>query len=211
MNLRRNRIVAVVVAAFVLAAPAALAGVRKGLTFDVGTGPGLTHGPLPGQDPPGPSDTYFSFIFPQFNLGYAPTNQLDIHFATKLCAYDFNGMGEDYRSFNSLISEGLGVLLIPVAPIVWVFIPFLHSHILVGPGATYYLRPEAPSLFLEAAAGPTPYAGGPVLGLYGGAGYEFSRHVALELGAMWGAASVSKGLAQSDLLSVSLTFNFLAY
>ncbi len=209
--MNRNRIAAALTAALILATPAALASARKGLTSGIGAGPGLTHGPLPGQDPPGPSDTYFSVVLPQFSLGYAPTNQLDIHFATKFCAYDFDGIGEDYRSFNNLISEGLGVLLIPVAPIVWVFIPLLHSHILVGPGATYYLQPEAPSLFLEAAAGPTPYAGGPVLGLYGGAGVEFSRHIALELGAMWGAASISKGLTQSDLLSVSLTFNFLAY
>ena len=207
----RNRIVAALAGALVLASPAALAGARKGLTFGVGTGAGLTRGPLPGQDPPGPSNTYFSFAFPQFSLGYAPTDQLDIHFATKFSAYDLNGMGDDYRSFNNLISEGLGVLLLPVAPIVWVFIPLLHSHILIGPGATYYLRPEAPSVFFEAAGGPTPYAGGPVLGLFGGAGYEFGRNTALELGVMWGAASLSKGLIGSDLLSVSLTFNVLAY
>ena len=190
------------------------AGERQGLTAGLGIGLGVTHAPRPWSWDDGPEDevarTFFSAAFPQLSLGYAPSNRLDLHGTMKSSVYDFRHMGKMYHDFTDLVTHGLGVLLLPLAPVVYVFIPVFHAHHLLGAGATYYLKPAAPSPYFEADVGRTPFRGGPYIGVAAGAGYEFAPNRSVELTGVWSGGPSQDSVARS-LLSVSLAIKLAAY
>lgn len=128
-----------------VALAAARAGAREGIAGGGDLGLGSTTGPLPGERlvDPDRSNTYLCLAFRQLDLGYAQTGQLDIHLVVKFFPYNWDGIGKNGGDLNRILTNGLGILLLPLAPFVHVFVPLGSSHALVGGGATYYLQPEA--------------------------------------------------------------------
>lgn len=90
-----------------------------------------------------------------------------------------------------------------------------------GLGITYYLEPKAPSVFIVGGAGAsswsapfesdTDYWWGP--GFMLGAGYEFSPHWSIEADVALGWPSYEEGgtAARSNVFSLMVAFNGLAY
>jgi len=88
-------------------------------------------------------------------------------------------------------------------------------------GATCYFKPEAPSFFVAGGLGvstwSTPFESGAEsligFGLFAEAGYEFSKHMNVELDLMLGQPSKTKNEIETryDALTVKLTVNVLGY
>lgn len=88
-------------------------------------------------------------------------------------------------------------------------------------GATYYFKPEAPSFFVAGGVGlsawNTPFESGSQtltgFGFFAGTGYEFHKHLNIELDLIWGKPSRTKGGVKNDYntFSAKLTVNALSY
>jgi hypothetical protein len=134
-------------------------------------------------------------FFTDFKIGHAPTDLLQIYGVSKLSWFE---MKNESNNYVIVLSGMLG-----------------------GAGATYSLHPQAPSPFISGGLGlsiwNTPFEeftdNWYGLGLFGGAGYEFSRHWSVEGGVCWGQPSHDESGAESnyDVLSFRLTVNFLEY
>ena len=129
-----------------------------------------------------------------FKIGYAPSEQLEIFYASKVSWFKV-----DYGVDKATVSTGVG-----------------------GLGCSYSLKTLAPTWFLAGGLGfsgwsypfedpaPDPMQGA---GIYGGAGYEFNRHLTLEMDLMYGNPNHSYGgdKVTAKPFSVKFTINALAY
>lgn len=89
-------------------------------------------------------------------------------------------------------------------------------------GATYYLRPDAPSYYLTGGLGvaywtlpfeddaPDTWYG---IGIYGGAGYEFKRHYSVEINLGYGHPQKTQNniKASANVISIQAVFGAMAY
>ena len=90
---------------------------------------------------------------------------------------------------------------------------------ITGIGASYYFKPSARSLYINAGIGASSWVRGITdintadrslgLGLMGGIGYEFARHWSVELGVMYGRASTSDG--KPNFVAGTLSIIGIAY
>ncbi len=128
-------------------------------------------------------------------IGFASNEQLEIYFASKEIWFGLtNAYNEKVTIDNAVVALGVSYYLNPTVPAFFVT---------GGLGLSSWSLPfESPS--------PDPWVG---FGLYGGAGYEFSKHYSFELDLMYGNPSKSEGgiTASSNALSVKVTVNALAY
>ncbi len=152
-------------------------GDRSGLFLRLDFGPGLSLISAEKDSWARPKwDTTVFGVSTMTSLGLGVTDKLLLHVSVR-----YNLYGE------------LGLLSAIVGPLGMVF---SDDHTVVGVGATYYFRSEAPSLFAELGI-----AGGNIdnpfdnktlmttghegLGFFTGVGYEFVRHLQAELGMHW--------------------------
>jgi hypothetical protein len=121
---------------------------REGFILGAGAGPGFTMLFF--------SPTYrgFDFVFqPYFSfqidlrIGFGFSKNLSLCLLEMISLTDFGAIGDGYEWFF-----GLGDWL-AVAWLLFPFIPVVGSQMLVGPEATWYFEPEAPSWFITGALG----------------------------------------------------------
>lgn len=169
-------------------------GQRQGFILGIGAGPGLTSFTQTldlGSWPGGGSETTdrenkFG-LQTDFKIGYAPSNTFQVYYSNKVSWFGIeNALGEDV-----IITSGV-----------------------MGVGASYYLSPEAPSLFFGGGLGVSvwnaPFEDGSEawtgFGLYTWAGYEFSRHWNVELDVVWGKPSKQESGIEASANALSLMF-----
>jgi hypothetical protein len=189
-----------------LATIPALALDRKGfiLGFDVGPSVSYVQAEKAGGD--SYDDTKLGIGF-DFRIGWAPRNQLSIHYSHKGAVF----VGDIGRRELTSEQQLIGAILLPI-------LPFTIGQNNAGIGVTYYLRPDVPTLFLDATLGISIYPLEGFLELSGGGGfavgcgYEFTEHWNV-LGAV--AVGLSADRAQSDekssAVSVIATIGYLLY
>jgi hypothetical protein len=167
-------------------------GQRKGLVIEAGLGAGASNR---GE---------FVLVLPDLSIGYAPTNQLCL---------DVDG-----AAFHT--GEALGyafmwpfdhLFAIALSPVAVTYRAFSRAGYCVGAGATYCLRPRAPSVRIKASGGVSPYRGGVTPALRGGIGYEFGRGKALNLFASWFRRYDAVTASEPGALTLTLSFDFVAY
>jgi hypothetical protein len=146
------------------------------------------------------SREYRGSLLGDFNIGYAPTNQLAIYYMMHSSLY----------KFSAIQSRGDGDLWLSQTG---------------GVGATYYLKPSAPSLLLVGGLGysyshdfyyPNDSLWG--VGLTVGGGYEFVRHLSLQGLFSWGnphtpnvKSGGTDGWATVDYFSIRMLLSFQGY
>ncbi len=186
------------------------AGQRKGLIAGFSVGIGATYREAK-NDWYAVHNTRFTFTLIDAKLGIAPTNQVQFFLTLKMASI-----------IEEPSEEGLEFLLI-LTPFYWI----VHSQTLAGAGFSYYLNPEAPSLFFEGGFGKSgcyvKYDIHKSLspsrdhvdsnGIYIGMGYEFKKHISVMLNVMGLHALENNRYTKNryDIVSLMLTLNFLAY
>jgi hypothetical protein len=130
-----------------------------------------------------------------FKIGYAPNEQTEIYYTSKVSWFGFENVLGD----NVTVAFGMG-----------------------GIGITHNLEPAVPTFFVTGGLGystwslpleddpPDTWYG---LGIYGGGGYEFSRHYNVEFVIAYGNPSDSEGGVEvrTNGAVFKLTVNALAY
>lgn len=186
---------------FLTITASAFDGKRKGFILGGGIGPGFTSytQELAGWDP------YFGYtkiksdqetkvaLMTNFKIGYAPTDFWELYYTSKVSWFSFESISGDV-----IIANGISAL-----------------------GVTYYFKPEAPSPFTAGGIGfstwNAPFESDSDtwigLGLFAGAGYEFTKHFNIEVDLLWGKPGDSElGIdVSTNALSVKVTVNALAY
>lgn len=186
---------------FLTVTVSAFDGKRKGFILGGGIGPGFTSftqelsfwDPFFGYTKIKSDRENKAALMTDFKIGYAPTDFWEIYYTSKVSWFGLESVSGDVT-----IANGLGAL-----------------------GATYYFKPEAPSLFVAGGIGistwSAPFESGSDtwigFGLFAGAGYEFARHFNVELDLLWGKPGDSEfGIdVSTNALSVRVTVNALAY
>ncbi|MGI9543374.1 MAG: hypothetical protein ACR2MX_08950 [Cyclobacteriaceae bacterium] len=129
-----------------------------------------------------------------FRIGYAPTDQIAIYWVSRGSWYNQEGV-------FSLGGDKVFVI-----------------NGMAGLGGSYYLEPEAPCFFVNAAVGYanwfTPFEDNPEnnlgFGVGLGGGYEFSKHWSAELNLTGGKPSGDDGFSVNTW-AARLTINYLMY
>mgnify|MGYP001096187170 CR=1 FL=1 len=199
-------------------------GRRKGFVLTFGIGPGATK--LSYTENGESMEFSSGSLYLESKLGIGFTNQFQVCMVNKMSIFEMSKMLDDYEDWFDKASEGgaKGILYLIATPIVFPFIPYGSSHTCVGLSAIYYLRPSAPSLFIEAGFG-----GGimynrfndKIRGGRGGSlavGYEFRKHIQPKIQVMYGQYN-EEGLAlsgenyerETSALSVSLSVDYSFY
>jgi hypothetical protein len=189
MKLRVVTLTVVLIVLMAISAPA-FDGRRKGFILGGGLGFGLTSYTFSPHYPGMDRENKGAFMS-DFKIGYAPNDQLEIYYFSKV-----SWISADYTPENkATVSTGVG-----------------------GLGTTYSLKTVLPTFYVAGGLGfsswsfpfednpPDPMSG---FGIFGGAGYEFSRHLNLEFDLMYGTPS--KNDVTVKPISVKLTLNALAY
>jgi len=146
-------------------------------------------------------------VMSDFKIGYAPNNSLEIYYTNKVSWFGHK-YSQRVEVWDSVYAEYIEKWTIATG--------------LTAAGVTYYFYPTAPSWFLSGGLGvsawlvpfeengPDPRIG---LGLFVGGGYEFTRHVNVEVNLCWGKPKDTEGGVEisSNALTVSFTVNALAY
>lgn len=166
-------------------------GERKGLVIDAGAGPGLIlikdeHGSFGGMT--------------DIEVGYALNNRFMVHALSPAAWYKAKWYYQEWSGpFFTLKYEE------------WVTV-----HGLLGLGGSYFLQPQAPSLFFTAGAGLAYTAAvGKVADVYKGfgisvgGGYEFARHWRATLKFIY--AHPGKGDYHFNLHILRATVDFMLY
>lgn len=193
----RNYIASVcmLVAMFLSANTSAQNNERKGFILGIGVGAGLNSYQfdfeLSGID--FMRESTVSFVS-DFRIGYAPTDQIAIYWVSRGSWYNQEGV-------FSLGGDKVFVI-----------------NGMAGLGGSYYLEPEAPCFFVNAAIGYanwfTPFEDNPENNLgfgFGlGGGYEFSKHWSTELNLTSGKPSGDDGFSVNTW-AARLTINYLMY
>jgi hypothetical protein len=127
-------------------------------------------------------------------MGYAFTDFFEVFYTSKVSWFGVNYIPNG----SATVANGLSAL-----------------------GMTCYFKPEAPSFFVAGGLGvstwSTPFESGAEtligFGLFAGAGYEFSKHMNVEMDLMLGQPNKAKNGIETkyDALSVKLTVNALGY
>lgn len=223
-----KRLIAVLVLLCITAGDAAafriFDGRRKGFVLTFGIGPGATR--LSYTENGESMDFSSGSLYLESKLGIGFTDQFQVSLINKMSIFEMSKMVDDYEDWFDKVSEGgaKGTLYMIATPIVFPFIPYGSSHTSTGISATYYLRPNVPSLFIEAGFG-----GGimynrfndKVRGGRGGSlavGYEFREHIQPKIQVMYGNYS-EEGLAlsgknyqrETEALTVSLSIDYSFY
>jgi hypothetical protein len=159
-----------------------------------------------------------------FKIGYAPSNFLEIYWFSKVSwfghkfvqSYDFYDYYYEYVYHYEYVED------------------WMVANGVAGIGGTYYFRPTAPSWFLSGGLGysawSVPFEDNSLndyfyeednflqdsrlgLGLFVGGGYEFARHLNVQMDLCWGKPKNSEGRLEvsSNALTVKCTLNALAY
>ena len=176
---------------------AAFDGSRKGFILGIGVGPSVTSFTQDltglGQDLSSDRENEFG-LATDFKLGYAPNEQLQIYWASKVSWFALdNALGETVT-----VANGLG-----------------------GAGVSWYLVPQSPSVYFTGAIGfsswAVPFEEGATtsygFGIAGGAGYEFAKHWSVEGLVGFGNPSDTEGDLEltTKALSARVTINVLGY
>ena len=191
------------IAVFILgfAAPGfAFDKVIKGFILGFGLGPGYSSytetRDSSGTEVKKFDDSKIAF-FSDFKIGYAPSNQLMVYWMSKGAWFGVDSSIVDDDVDEATILGGVG-----------------------GLGATYFLNPEAPSLYLSAGVGfsswslpfegTDPWTG---LGFAGAIGYEFSPNWTVEASVLWGKPDneLEDYKHEVDNMAFGLTINVLGY
>ena len=174
--------------------------VRKGFILGFGLGPGYdtyTETRDSSGTEVGSFDDSKISLFTDFKIGYAPSNQLMVYWMSKGAWFGVDSTIIDDEVDEVSILGGVG-----------------------GLGLTYFLQPEAPSLFITAGVGfstwslpfegTDPYTG---LGIAGALGYEFSTNWTLEASVLWGKPKKDLDMYENsvDNMAFGLTINVLGY
>ena len=200
---------------------------RQGFVAGFSIGPGFTYISSENWSMTGnTTKTSLSIIY---KLGYASNDQLVFYYNHRSAVF-VSKLGDHYDSWFDKVNfndkEGRACALI--TPIVLIFIPFFtDQHFLMGPGVTYYLRPDIPSWYFDLGLGLSlladPYeadtascfpSGGPGgYGFWGGVGYEFSHHFQTEIqfmfsGEKWERDGIDK---KWTAFSVMWTLSVIGY
>jgi hypothetical protein len=200
---------------------AAFDGRRSGPVASIGIGGGYTdisskNGPLSGSTGTG------TFAI-TFRLGYAPSEQLEIHAFYRASVYA-GKLWEHWDDIADKAGSARGFTHAVILPIVPVIAMFTDQHLMMGLGATYYFEADTHAWFVEAGAGPSiaadpwelsgpsPFPGGnrTGLGFLAGVGYQFSKCGQASLELMWSRASWDDGgvekswTAMSTILTVAV-------
>jgi hypothetical protein len=148
----------------------ALDGERKGFILGFSAGPGMTSFTQSIADTAGhkfESDRENKFgVGTDFRIGYAPSNQVIVYYTNKLTWLRFtNAFDQDVTIVN-----GVGLL-----------------------GVSYYMKTEAPSVYLAATIGVSTWGVTDDIGnawrgfgVGGTVGYEFTKYWSIEGTVMWG-------------------------
>jgi len=190
------------IAAFILTTASGVAAFdkqRKGFILGFGIGPGVASF-TETLDSADVEETFeeskFGFTT-DFKIGYAPSEKLMVYWMSKVV-----WVGKDdtvVTDIDESITAVTGV---------------------GGVGLTYFLKPEAPSLFISLGVGLgvwsypfedyDPLTG---LGITGGFGYEFSPNWSLEASILYGKPSGDdvEWKYTSDFISAGLTINVTGY
>jgi hypothetical protein len=88
-----------------------------------------------------------------------------------------------------------------------------------GLGASYYLEPEAPTVYVQGSIGYSGWAwmdqlneyGGHGFGFTAGAGYEFSPHAGIDAMLMWGKPEDDVSEYKVDALAILVTVGYTWY
>jgi hypothetical protein len=190
--------VAVFLVILMAAGTGAFDGQREGFIMGGGLGLGMTsytqtleYG---GDSETGDRENKASFIT-DFRIGWGVNQQTEIYYTSKVSWFGMeNALGD-----NIVIADGIG-----------------------GIGVSHSLQPVAPTWFLTGGIAlatwslpleedaPDAWTG---LGLYAGAGYEFSRHYSVEFDLIYGKPGDSfEGYdASTNSLIIKASINALAY
>jgi len=185
---------------------------RKGFILGFGLGPGFTSYSETrvetGVDDVTKDGGKLS-IMSDLKIGYAPSNQLMVYWFSKVNWYGVDTSVEMYfdRDKDAYIPYNDVTLLSGVG----------------GLGVTYFLNPEASSLYLSAGVGLSamslPFEGTDTrtgLGIMGSIGYEFSPTWCMEASVIYGDTKrdLTEGNYKEyngDFLGIGLTINVLGY
>jgi hypothetical protein len=202
-------------------------GERKGEVASIGLGFGIIS--IGSENMGLQGDISKGTVVFDFRFGYAPNNRLQLFYKHKSSVY-LSKLGEHLDSYfhkvNLKTKKGVGQLVL--SPFVVPFIAlFTDQHLMGGIGARYYLEPKAPSWFLESGIGvshcsdpyererhnPFPSIADVSPGLFGGIGYEFSRHFDAEIEFVWSWASETEDNFENkwNALSASFSINLVGY
>lgn len=177
---------------------------RKGFILGIGMGPGFASysetKDSADQNLASYDGSKFSF-FSDFKIGYAPSNNLMVFWLSK-------GAWIGVDSTSQLDEKGK---------------PFSDITALAGVGGlgvTYFLKPQAPSLFITGGAGfsawSLPFEGTDPwtsIGIAGAIGYEFSDNWCVEASVLWGKPKDELLDIKSsvDVFAFGLTINVIGY
>jgi len=196
-------VLAALIAAFIFgfSAPGfAFDKVRKGFILGFGLGPGYdmyTETRDSSGTEVGKFDESKISLFSDFKIGYAPSNQLMVYWMSKGAWFGVDSTIIDDEMDEVSILGGVG-----------------------GLGATYFFRPEAPSLYISAGVGfsswSLPFEGSDPwtgLGMAGSIGYEFAPNWTVEASVLWGQPSNETDDYKKDVdnMAIGLTINVLGY
>jgi hypothetical protein len=178
---------------------------RKGFILGYGLGPCLDMNKQSAEIigiEIGKIDTESKFgVCDDFKIGYAPSNQLLIFFASKSSIFQTDWL--DWRGTEFGMYTGVTAV-----------------NNFSGVGMAYYIDPAAPSLFftgglgLSAAlaleSGPDPRIG---FGFFGGGGFEFTPHWNVEGNFRWSSSTDEELFTDFTFedIVLSLTINILGY
>jgi len=133
-------------------------------------------------------------VITDFKIGYAPADFLELYYTSKVSWFGVRYV----TGGGATVANGLSAL-----------------------GTTFYFRPMAPSLFIAGGLGlsyrSTPFESGSQtligFGFFAGIGYEFYKHLNVELDLIGGKPSRTKDGVKTEYnaLSVKLTVNALGY
>lgn len=171
---------------------------RRGFILGIGMGPGYSSytdtRDSSGQEIFSANESKFAFLS-DFKIGYAPNNKLMVYWLSKVAWFGKNDSTTDYQ--DNTIASGVG-----------------------GLGISYFLKPQAPSLFVTAGAGfsawsipfegTDPWTG---IGFAWGLGYEFSTNWNVEANVVLGKPKDEVGNIKSSasVFSFGLAFNVIGY
>ena len=168
---------------------------RQGFIASLSVGPGFTY--ISSENHGMTGDITKTTIGIVYKLGYAPNDQLVLYYNHRSSVYA-SKLGDHYDSWFDKVNfrDEKGWAHAVVTPFVLPVIAFFtDQHFLLGPGVTYYLRPDIPSWYFDFGLGlslladpyeadtvscfPTNGPGG--YGCWGAVGYEFSHHFQTEI------------------------------
>jgi hypothetical protein len=133
----------------------------------------------------------FLLLLPRFQAGGFVSDHFLLHFDMEMNFWNWSGMSRFYRDYFELLSSHDSdrywerALATMGAPLVIPLAPFVMAQHTIGCGCTWFHRPAAPSLFVDAAGGLTHVGSVFAPCVRAAVGFEFLPGVNTSLGVSW--------------------------